>query len=199
MLLVHPINQIIVNLDNQISSIRNSLKESLNNQLNTLKIKVNEINKQKSILDKRLSNIPSQEKNFKEIYRQQQIKENLYLFLLQKREETTLSLAITVSNSKTIEDPSSNSLIISPKKNVIYLVAFLIGIFIPVIILYLKNLLDNKIHGIEDINNAKLPLIGDIPLNDENSKIVVSNNKQTSISEAFRLLRTNINLIPINY
>ena len=141
---------------------------------------------------------PVQEKSFKEIMRQQQIKENLYLFLLQKREETSMSLAVTVSNSKTIDDAYSNGSIIKPKKKMVFTVVFLLAIAVTTIIIYIKNTLDTKIHNKFDVCDLGIPYIGDIPISELNQKLVVGKSERTSVAEAFRLLRTNINFLITN-
>lgn len=190
-------NPVIINLDIQIESLKRNLKESLQNQRNSLSIRNKTLENQDKNLKNKLVSVPVQEKNFKEIMRQQQIKENLYLFLLQKREETSMALAVTVSNSKTIDDAYSDGSIIKPKKKMVFMIVFLITIAITTLIIYIINALDTKIHTKSDIYDLGIPYIGDIPISENINKLVVGKSERTSIAEAFRLLRTNINfLIP---
>ncbi len=191
-------NPLIINIDDQLNQIRNSLIESLHNQLNILKIENKEIEKQNVFLNGRLTKAPKQEKDFKEIFRQQQIKEGLYVYLLQKKEETSISLAITVSKTKTIEEAYSNGVASSPKRKTIYILSFFIGIIIPLIIIYFIRLFDTKIHSKTEFTDLNLPIIGDIPLSKSDSKLIVKPSDRSSVSEAFRLLRTNINFINYN-
>ncbi len=190
-------NPVIVNLDAQLESLKRNLKESLSNQRNSLKIRNKSLENQDINLKNKLVSAPVQEKNFKEIMRQQQIKENLYLFLLQKREETSMALAVTVSNSKTIDDAYSNGSIIKPKKKMVFTIVLLLTLAITTLIIYIRNTLDTKIHNKFDVSDLGIPYIGDIPISDVENKLVVGKTERSSVAEAFRLLRTNINfLIP---
>jgi len=191
-------NPIIINLDNQIENLKRSLKESLLNQLKSLKIQNNELEQQNNLLENKLSEAPKQEKDFKEIYRQQQIKESLYLYLLQKREETAISLAVTVPNTKIIDEAYSNGETNSPKKRMIIIISLLIGVGITLSIIYIIKLLDTKLKNKQDILDLGLPLIGDIPLSKNKEKLIVKQLDRSSVTEAFRLLRTNINFLSAN-
>ncbi len=190
-------NPIVSNLEEQISNLKSNLKESLISQKNSLKIKNKELTREQNILQTKLTSAPSQEKDFREFARQQQIKETLYLFLLQKREETAISEAVTISNIKIIDPPYSDEKATSPKKQLIYIIAFMLGLIIPIGIIYIINLFDTKIHNNSEISNLGIPYIGDIPITDSKNKLVVGLAERSSVAEAFRLLRTNVNfLIP---
>lgn len=190
-------NPIVSNLEEQISNLKSNLKESLISQKNSLKIKNKELTREQNILQTKLTSAPSQEKDFREFARQQQIKETLYLFLLQKREETAISEAVTISNIKIIDPPYSDEKATSPKKQLIYIIAFMLGLLIPIGVIYIINLFDTKIHNNSEISNLGIPYIGDIPITDSKSKLVVGLAERSSVAEAFRLLRTNVNfLIP---
>jgi len=188
-------NPIVSNLEEQILTLKVNLKESLISQKNSLKIRNRELNRERNILEGKLTSAPRQEKDFREFTRQQQIKETLYLFLLQKREETAISEAVTVSNIKIIDPPYSDEKVTSPKKSIVFLVALFLGIFIPVGIIYVINLFDTKIHNNDEISKLGIPYIGDIPVTDSKNKLVVGKTERTSVAEAFRLLRTNINFM----
>ena len=190
-------NPIVSNLEEQISNLKSNLKESLISQKNSLKIKNKELTREQNILQTKLTSAPNQEKDFREFARQQQIKETLYLFLLQKREETAISEAVTISNIKIIDPPYSDEKATSPKKSIIYILALFLGLIIPIGIIYIINLFDTKIHNNSEISNLGIPYIGDIPITDSKNKLVVGLAERSSVAEAFRLLRTNVNfLIP---
>lgn len=190
-------NPVIINLENQISSLKGNLKESLNSHKNSLKISNKIFIKEKSFFERKLNSAPKQEKDFREIARQQQVKETLYLFLLQKREETAISEAVTVSNIKVIDQPYSDKKVTSPKKSIVLLISIILGLFIPITIIHVINLFDTKIHNKSQISQLGIPYIGDIPISENKNKLVVGKTERSGIAEAFRLLRTNINfLIP---
>jgi capsular exopolysaccharide synthesis family protein len=190
-------NPIVSNLEEQILNLKSNLKESLTSQKNSLKIKNKELTREQNILQRKLTSAPSQEKDFREFARQQQIKETLYLFLLQKREETAISEAVTISNIKIIDPPYSDEKATSPKKSIVYIIALFLGLLIPIGIIYIINLFDTKIHNNSEISNLGIPYIGDIPITDSKNKLVVGLAERSSVAEAFRLLRTNVNfLIP---
>jgi len=188
-------NPVIENIDSQLQGMRASLKESLANLKTALVIKIRELNKQEGGINSKIASVPRYEREFRIIQRQQQIKEALYLYLLQKREETNIALAVTVSNAKIIDAAHSNGRMVAPKRQVIYLLSLLAGVMLPVLYFYLADLLDTRVHGKKDIDKLKLPFLGDIPLSDSKSKIVVSGNDNSGIAEAFRLLRTNVDFM----
>lgn len=136
--------------------------------------------------------MPQFQRQIRSIERQQQIKEQLYLYLLQKREETNIALAVTVGNSKTIDRAYGNGTPISPNKKNIYLIALALGLFIPGIILYVRDLLDSKVHGMRDIEKLGIPYLGEVPLSTEDKELVVTKGVTTPIAESFRLLRSNL-------
>lgn len=188
-------NPVVMNLDAQILNLRKSLQESLQNYKESLRIKLAELNKQENGINTKIAAVPKYEREYRVIQRQQQIKEALYLYLLQKREETNIALAVTVANAKVIDKAYSNGSTVSPKRQLIYLVSFLLGIVIPVVILYVLTLLDTKIHGKKDIDALRLPFLGDIPETEAKDKLIVTKGDSSSVSEAFRLLRTNLDFM----
>lgn len=188
-------NPVVENIDSQLQGMRASLKESLANLKTALVIKIKELNKQEGGINSKIASVPRYEREFRVIQRQQQIKEALYLYLLQKREETNIALAVTVSNAKIIDAAHSNGRMVAPKRQVIYLLSLLMGVLLPVIFFYVADLLDTRVHGKKDIDKLKLPFLGDIPLSDSKNKIVVSRNDNSGIAEAFRLLRTNVDFM----
>lgn len=188
-------NPVVENIDSQLQGMRLSLKESLSNLKTALLIRISELNKQEGGINSKIASVPRYEREFRVIQRQQQIKEALYLYLLQKREETNIALAVTVSNAKIIDAAHSNGHMVAPKRQVIYLLSLLAGVLLPVLFFYLADLLDTKVHGKKDIDKVRLPYLGDIPLSNAKNKIVVSRTDNSGIAEAFRLLRTNVDFM----
>lgn len=145
------------------------------------------------------SSVPEKEKIFRSIERQQNIKESLYLLLLQKREEAGINMAITQPSLKVLEYASSNGYKVAPNNNSIYLIALIIGLGIPLLLIFAKFYFDNKIHNKIDVKNIvnDIPIIGEIPFIKEDRYIQV--NDRTVLAEAYRNVRTNINyLLPVN-
>ncbi len=189
-------NPVIVNLEAQLLQLRASISQSLINLKSTLNIALNDATNQEDRLRTRIYSVPKQEREFRDIQRQQQIIETLYLYLLEKREENAISLAVTVPNAKVIDTADGSNIPIFPKRNTIYLIAFLLGIIIPFIVIYILFLLDNKVHTSKDVEaEVKAPFLGDIPKTKTDKKVVVSGTDSGSASEAFRMLRTNVNFM----
>ena len=187
-------NPIILNLENQISILKNNLKESLIGNRKSLRITNLLLNRKQAILDGKLNSAPKQEKDFREIHRQQQIKESLYLFLLQKREETSLQLAISTSNTKIIDRAYCNMVPVSPNKILIYALSIIIGILIPFSIIYIFKIFNTTIQNANDIRKLDVPILGDLPyVKNLSSSFVIESGDRSSLAEAFRILRTNIN------
>lgn len=187
-------NPIIVNLNEQISSVKSTVLASLNNAKTSLKIAKDDLNKQESIVGSKISSIPKKEKIFRSITRQQDIKEALYLYLLQKREENAISMAVTTPKAKVVDYAYTSNLPVSPKRNIILIAAVIIGLLIPFTFIYLKNLLDNKIRNrvFVERNAAQVPIIGEIPHLDKKDVGVIGKNDRSILAESFRILRTNL-------
>src|SRR5690606_4998228 len=131
-----------------------------------------------------------QERGFKDISRQQQIVETLYLFLLQKREETEIKAAATPANLKIVDAAYGYRAPVAPRKIIVVLSALVMGFLLPFVILYLKFLLDNKIHSRKDIEeHFAAPVLGELPTTNDP---IVRDNDRSALAEAFRILRTNI-------
>lgn len=188
-------NPLVENIESQLPGLRASLKESLLNLKAALVIRTRELSRQEGGINSRIASVPRYEREFRVIQRQQQIKEALYLYLLQKREETNIALAVTVSNTKIIDPAQASGRMVAPQKKIIFLLSLLAGLLLPVLFFYLVELLDTKVHGRKDIDKLRLPYLGDVPQIDSKNKIVVSRTDNSSIAEAFRLLRTNVDFL----
>lgn len=186
-------NPTVKNLEVNIRDIRASLKSSLANYRKVLQANVASIQRQRNKFEGKLGQLPNQERDFKSIARQQQIVESLYLFLLQKREETEIKASATPEVLKVIDAAYASTKPVAPKNAIILLAAFIIGLLIPFVIVYLKTLLDNKVHTRKDVEAIlPVPVLGEVPKSDV-SKIV--ENDRSSLAEAFRILRTNISFM----
>jgi hypothetical protein len=183
-------NPLIEKIDTQLYSIRTSLQKSLNNLKTSYEVRVSSYNNQFNRVNGELSSMPKFEREYRAIIRQQQIKESLYLYLLQKREENEIELAASVSNIKVIVPPIGNGTLVAPKKSILYLVALILSLFIPIGIIYIIQLFDNKLKSAKDLDD--LTLLGQIPKSDKANSII-DDTDRSFLSESFRMLRTNIN------
>jgi capsular exopolysaccharide synthesis family protein len=190
------LNPTVINLTGQIEGVKSSLLKSLENSQKGLELTLEELNKEDRKIKAKISGIPIQELELGKIKLQQGITSGLYSFLLKKKEETAISLAITVANAKVIDRAYASEKPISPKKSMIYLAALLLGVLIPFIIVYLKNLFDTKLHTKTDLDEmVSIPFLGDVPRSETKEKIVINGGARSSTAEAFRLIRTNLDFM----
>ena len=187
-------NPTIINLDTSISAMKENVQVSLDRVLRGLFITKADLDLEASRYSRRISEAPGQEREFVSIARQQEIKAGLYLMLLQKREENAITLAATANNAKIIDDAIADDDPVSPKRKVIYLIALVLGVGIPVGVIYLLELTKFKIEGRSDVEKlTNVPIVGDIPLTDEKQgAIAVFENQNNLMSETFRNIRTNL-------
>ena len=188
-------NPVIRRLDSNIDDMHASLLTTINSVYKGLLITKADLDRQAGKYAGQISNAPAQERRFVSIQRQQEIKAGLYLMLLQKREENNIALAATANNAKIIDDALADDVPISPNKKIIYLAALVLGFGIPVAIIYILSLLSYRIEGHSDVERlTRVPVIGDVPLNDSDEKyaIAVRENDNDIMAETFRSLRTNL-------
>ena len=187
-------NPTIINLDTSISAMKENVQVSLDRVLRGLFITKADLDREASRYSRRISEAPGQEREFVSIARQQEIKAGLYLMLLQKREENAITLAATANNAKIIDDAIADDAPVSPRSKITYLIALILGVGIPVGVIYLLELTKFKIEGRADVEKlTSAPIVGDIPLTDEKQgAIAVFENQNNLMSETFRNVRTNL-------
>jgi len=187
-------NPTIINLDTSISAMKENVQVSLDRVLRGLFITKADLDREANRYSRRISEAPGQEREFVSIARQQEIKAGLYLMLLQKREENAITLAATANNAKIIDEAIADEAPVSPKGKMIYLIALVLGVGIPVGVIYLLELTKFKIEGRSDVEKlTNVPIVGDIPLTDEKQgAIAVFENQNNLMSETFRNIRTNL-------
>lgn len=188
-------NPAVIKLEEQITSLKSNITESLRRLQANLNIQKRDLRSQEGLLDGKVGEIPGQERQFRVIARQQKVKEELYLYLLQKREETAISLAATEPNARVIDAARASKIPVSPKKNIIYLAALLLGLLIPFGILYLMDLLDTKVKSRFDITKKlSIPFLGEIPKSETPNEIVDTSSR-SSTAEAMRIVRMNLDFM----
>ncbi|MEZ4855967.1 MAG: polysaccharide biosynthesis tyrosine autokinase [Gelidibacter sp.] len=184
-------NPTVINLNNQIEALKKNLNQSLENIKSANEITLKNLNNEDARISAQIYSTPGKERQFRDIKRQQDIKESLYLYLLQKREETAITLGMSAPNAKIIDMAYTFSEPVSPKKKIIYLAAILLGLFVPVSYIYAKDLIDTKIHTKDDlIKHLSAPYIGDIPKSSNKTRLIKKVDYSPK-AEAFRIIRTN--------
>ena len=186
----------ITPLTAQLDDLSSSIRRAMTQVQRNAQIQRNSIQQEFNRYSSMIYSSPEQERVLNQIGRQQEVKSGLYLMLLQKREENSISLAATADKGKLIDDPVSFGQI-SPKKSIILLIALVIGLAVPTIVLFLINFFRYKIEGHEDVARlTTLPIIGDVAIASETAKtkadIVVHENKNNVMEEVFRSIRSNI-------
>lgn len=189
-------NPVVVNLDASIRAMRSNVQTTILSVQKGLMITKADLERQAGKYAGRITSAPGQERQLVSISRQQEIKAGLYLMLLQKREENAITLASTANNARIVDEAQAGLLPVSPKDKLIYLIAFVLGIAIPVGIIYIIELLRYKIEDRSDVEKlTTVPIIGDIPASDNMPKegsVVVHENQNDMMAETFRNVRTNV-------
>lgn len=187
-------NPMIINLDMSIRAMKANVKAAIDGTLQGLLIVKADLDREASRFSRRISDAPGQERQYVSIARQQEIKAGLYLMLLQKREENAITLAATANNAKIIDEPVAEGGPVSPKPKMIYMIALVLGVGLPVGIIFLIGLTKYKIEGRGDVEKlTRLPIVGDVPLTAEKTgSIAVFENQNNLMSETFRNVRTNL-------
>lgn len=189
-------NPVVSKLNSAIRDMHINLNTTINSVLKGLLITKADLSHQTSKYAGRISNAPGQERKLVSIQRQQEIKSGLYLMLLQKREENAIALAATTNNARIIDNAIADDQPVSPKPKMVYLIAIILGIGLPITIIYIKGLLQYRIEGRRDVEKlTSVPILGDIPLAQSiqnGDSIIVHENENDIMAETFRSIRTNV-------
>lgn len=204
-------NPLVVDMDEQLKQMHDAIISSIDNEVTTLNTKIRGMRSIEGQSTSRMASNPTQTKFLLSVERQQKVKEALYLFLLQKREENELSQAFTAYNTRVITQPTGTLAPTAPDRRRILLGAILIGLILPIILVYVRESLNTKIRGRKDIEKLNIPFVGEIPQHDhrksagrhfltgklkhkddEHYEILVKPKNRNIINEAFRVVRTNI-------
>jgi len=183
----------IRNIDNQISGLRKGILANIQNTKNTFVVTRDKLRTQLNQAENQISSVPQIEKNYLKLARNREIKQELYIFLMQKAEETAISKTSNISIAKVIDPPKSEFKPIAPKKGTYYVVSFIAGLLIPMLIILASDFLNTTISTKEDIIAlTRVPILGEISHNISDDNMIVANQGRSAISEQFRALRTNL-------
>lgn len=205
-------NLLVMDLDQQLASLKSSILNSLDNYMHSVNIQIQSAQRARSSSEARVSDVPLQAGQLLSDERQQKVKEALYLFLLQKREENELSQAFTAYNTRVVASPYGSNAPVAPDKARIYLIALLLSILIPFIWFFLKETLNTTVRGRKDLENLSAPFLGELPATErrkglqklrankisdktKDRKIVVKPHSRNMVNEAFRVVRTNLEFL----
>lgn len=192
-------NPVTIELDKSLTSMHNNINRSIDNFLRTLQIKLQQAKAQEAQSNRLISSVPTQEKEINNVLRQQKIKEELYLYLLNKREENALQLAITEPTAKIIENAGGDDNPVFPSSMNIILIGFVLGLALPAGVIYAifwYYSLDTKIHNRKDVEAiTNIPIVGELPCkkkDQEDQEIIATETGKDRISEALRIIRGNL-------
>lgn len=194
-------NPVVLDLGAQIEAVRGSIIASLKSHIEGLKLQIDNINREQLAVDARMTTSPSKEKELLTITRQQKVKEELYIYLLTKLEENALTGATAESNARVIDWAHGSNVPVSPRKMLIYIIAMVVGFVAPLLIIYLREKFDTKVRTRKDVEEfITAPILGEIPRHTGKVEmgIAVKEDGRDAVSEAFRMLRTNMNFMSLD-
>lgn len=186
-------NKALIDLNRQLSALASNVKASLGREKRNLDILLANVEQQARLYSSKITSIPRQEREFMEIQRQQAVKAELYLFLLQKKEENALSMILVIPKAKVIDRPRSTSDPVAPRRNIIFVIALLLGLGLPVMIIVLREYFKFYIENKAELEKlSQVPVLGEIPRSQETGNIVLHQHSTNTLAEMFRLLRSNL-------
>lgn len=193
-------NPVVQDLDNALGSMRGNINRAVENTMSGLNIKMGNVRQEEQKARGKAMAVPQKQRVMLSVERQQKVKEELFLYLLNKREENALNQAMTEDNIRIVDPASGSQAPLYPNLYKKVLTGVAIGFALPAIVLLLMLMLDTGVRGRQDIEAAlSVPFLGEIPLADnfkgESQKVLVSKTGREPVTEAFRILRTNLNFM----
>ncbi|MCM4164794.1 MULTISPECIES: polysaccharide biosynthesis tyrosine autokinase [unclassified Arenibacter] len=191
-------NPVIVNLDQQIRGLKRNMQSSLNSTVDNLGLQVNALSNQQAIFNSKIYSAPKNERALRDITRKQETTEQLYLYLLQKREEAQIAVASTAPKSKVIDYAfNPTPFPISPRRNVVFLAFLMLGGLIPFAFIYVSDLLDNKLHNMHSLEKISMdiPVLGELPRLSRKDKKIIVREDRSVLAESLRIIRTNLDYL----
>ncbi|MEG1581114.1 MAG: polysaccharide biosynthesis tyrosine autokinase [Bacteroidaceae bacterium] len=196
-------NPLVVDIDRGLAQMRTAIVHSLDNHISLINTQITNSRATEGKTNAQIATSPKKARELLTIERQQQVKQSLYIYLLQKREENELSKAYTASNSRIIQPPSGSDFPTAPKKSVIFLAAFALGLVVPGAILLLLENMNTAVRGRHDLDKLTIPYIGEIPQVDKKQMfqkrdILVKEKGRDIVNEAFRIVRSKLDYLSVN-
>jgi capsular exopolysaccharide synthesis family protein len=189
----HPL---VATAEENLDNLKRSILRSINAVLRETKERIAKVEERIEPLSAQMSRIPGNEQRLLQIMRQQEIKQNLFMYLLEKREEAALTIAAQVPNTRIIDRAKVTPYPISPNKTMMYLMAFGVGLFVPAGIIFLREMLGTTLGSEREVSSyLPYPVVGRIVKNPTKDDLVVSQSNRSGLAEAFRLLRTNLGFL----
>ncbi|RYE26050.1 MAG: polysaccharide biosynthesis tyrosine autokinase [Sphingobacteriales bacterium] len=186
----------VQNLDNQLRNTRSTMRQNLGSLKKSMEISLGGLYKQRGQFSSQIKEVPAKEKEFLEYSRQQNIKQELYLFLLKKREETAINRSSTGSNTRIVDPAEREDKPVAPNKLAIIMSAIAFGLLIPGVRVLLKEVFNVKVSGREDITRlTEMAVIGEIGHNTKEAMVVATKGSRSKLAEQFRALRTNLQFL----
>ncbi len=186
-------NPVVEQLDQQLSSMRQNIIATIRSVRESLQIRLNGLQAQESKINRQIKNAPEQEREYVRVVRDLKIKEKLYLFLYEKREENSLMLAATTIPAKILDMPQRDVRSRSPQLRNLLIICLFFGLMIPAGLLYLYKLFNDKIDDVKEYEQRfKAPVLGQIVENSRHAHIAIREGESTVSAELFRLIRTNL-------
>lgn len=190
-------NPIVLELNQTLLGLKQNLNSSIQNSKRSLGIQISSLQSQSSRINSKIFSVPGQQSKLRSIERKQGIKESLYLYLLEKREEAAISLTATSPSVKVIDEAYGLGSPVFPDRKIIFIAALFLGLLIPFGFIYVNDLLDTKIHNKEDLNKLikNITTLGEVPRLAKKDKKLVERNDRSVLSESFRIIRTNLDYV----
>lgn len=202
-------NPLVEDYDKTLAALRKAILTSVDNLLLNLNTEIKSLQAEQRRTNSQLASSPDQAMHLQAIGREQTVKEALYIFLLQKREENELSQAFTAYNIRLISAPSGSLKPVAPKSAIVMLAAFILGLLIPMMVLIIREMTNTTVRGRKDLEGLSMPFLGEIPSMDDKKKglfrkkdieekeqvLIVQEGARDAINEAFRVVRTNLQFV----
>lgn len=192
-------NPMVKNLDAQLTGLRGDLVANLRSVRNSMEVAVNALRRKSGHLESQMKQVPAKQREFLDYSRQQSIKQELYLFLLQKREEAAISKSSTIANARIIDPAKADRRPFSPRKSVLLPIGLLCGLLLPFAFVYVRALFNTKVNSREDIeSHTDVPIIVEVGHEQGKQGVVVARASRSPVAEQFRVLRTNLQYLLTN-